>query len=326
MKKISKALSVLCSITTLTCMLGTNPAIAMVRDDGAAAGAEKAARRVTHDSEKIREAIEAVKRAEKELELELEKIECFSNRDIMLDLGEAFKLGEHDLKEKLRELKALRKKLEEVGFKKEPLDDHTRKLLDSASNVEESSREFIVGRRRKIGKYVIKLIYFKFKNLEFFVRGEYRNNTSHPDVWAAGFLSLLDLYHVAKPDESYYIPMYDAIVNNEFNTNSPVFCAFAVFAKFVGQFNDLLLHEVGEYDLIDFYIKMAIVSDVTWMKDPSNSTDAGKAVNKCYREDMIPYGIPGEDSVREINKWAQRVIDGDIVSVGHESSADRPQQ
>ena len=71
---------------------------------------------------------------------------------------------------------------------------------------------------------------------------------------------------------------------------------------------------------------MAIVSDVTWMKDPSNSTDAGKAVNKCYKGVMIPYGIPSEDNVREINKWAQRVIDGDIVSVGHESSADRPQQ
>lgn len=40
MKKISKALSVLCSMTTFACMLGTNPAIAMVRDDGAAAAGE----------------------------------------------------------------------------------------------------------------------------------------------------------------------------------------------------------------------------------------------------------------------------------------------
>lgn len=325
MKKISKALSVLCSITTLTCMLGTNPAIAMVRDDGA--GAEKAARRVTHDSEKIREAIEAVKRAEKELELEWEKTERVSNQDTTLEIGDAFRTGRRVLEEKLIEVKALRKKLEEVDFKKEPLDDHTRELLGSASNVEESSREVIVDCRRTIGKWVIGSIGFKFRNLEFFARREYRNNISHPDVWAAGFLSLLDFYHVAKPDKkSYCIPMYDAIVNNEFNTNSPVFCAYAVFAKFVGQFNDLLLHEIGKHELIDFYINMAIVSDVTWMKDPSNSTDAGKAVNKCYKGVMIPYGIPNEDNVREINKWAQRVIDGDIVSVGHESSADRPQQ
>ena len=59
MKKISKALSVLCSMTTFACMLGTNPAIAMVRDDGAAAAGD--IRQVT----KMKEFFEEIAKKEK---------------------------------------------------------------------------------------------------------------------------------------------------------------------------------------------------------------------------------------------------------------------
>ncbi len=88
MKKISKALSVLCSMTTFACMLGTNPAIAMVRDDGAAAAeqrkdeenrqrAEEAERRrvILEKLEKDRQRSEEAGRRREESSKELGKLE-----------------------------------------------------------------------------------------------------------------------------------------------------------------------------------------------------------------------------------------------------------
>ena len=88
MKKISKALSVLCSMTTFACMLGTNPAIAMVRDDGAAAAeqrkdeenrqrAEEAERRrvILEKLEKDRQRAEEAGRRREESSKELGKLE-----------------------------------------------------------------------------------------------------------------------------------------------------------------------------------------------------------------------------------------------------------
>ncbi len=98
MKKISKVLSVLCSMTTFACMFGISSTSAMVEDGGSSAGAPKPEARAAGEEDKEREKLKALKEAKNK---EREKLK-------------ALKEAENRERETLKTLREVEKKLKEA--------------------------------------------------------------------------------------------------------------------------------------------------------------------------------------------------------------------